>query len=101
MENENNLALPKGNLKLIAVGFVIIIIGFICMIGGGGEGTSFNPEIYNAQRITVGPLISVFGFFFEIYAILRKPKADKTTDLVIKNSDTVVADDKKTDSRLD
>lgn len=77
MENKNDLALPKGNLKLILIGLVIIIIGFLCMIGGGGEGTSFNPEIYSARRITVGPIISVFGFFFEIYAILRKPKEEK------------------------
>lgn len=77
MERKNELALPKGNLKFIGIGLVFIVVGFICMIGGGGEGNAFNPEIYSARRITAGPIISVFGFFFEIYAILRKPKAGK------------------------
>lgn len=93
MENKDGLALPKGNLKLIAVGFVIIIIGFICMIGGGAEGTEFNPEVYSARRITLGPVIAVFGFFFEIYAILRKPKAEKTTDVVVSGSNEVLKED--------
>ena len=78
MKSKEGLALPKGNLKLIAVGMVIIVIGFLCMIGGGSEdGVSFNPDIYSARIITAGPLISVFGFFFVIYAILRNPKSNE------------------------
>ncbi|MCQ2224516.1 MAG: DUF3098 domain-containing protein [Paludibacteraceae bacterium] len=55
----------------MAVGFVIIIIGFVCMIGGGSEdGVSFNPEIFSPMRITVAPIIVMIGFFFEVFAIL-------------------------------
>ena len=69
-------ALSKKNLLLIAVGFVIIVIGFCLMVGGGSkDGVSFNPEIFSARRITVGPLIALFGFFFEIFAILWNPKS--------------------------
>lgn len=87
MENKDGLALPKGNLMLIAVGLVIIIIGFLCMIGGGSEdGVSFNPDVYSSRIITVGPLISVLGFFFVIYAILRNPKKkdSQETGIVVK-----------------
>lgn len=66
-------ALPKKNLMLLAAGFLIILVGFVLMIGGGAEGTEFNPEIYSAQRVTVGPMIALFGFIFEIFAILWIP----------------------------
>ncbi|HOU68565.1 MAG TPA: DUF3098 domain-containing protein [Paludibacteraceae bacterium] len=74
MENKTNFALPKKNLVLLAIGFVIILIGFCCMIGGANHGT-FNPEIFSPMRITIGPMIALFGFFFEIFAILWNPKS--------------------------
>ncbi|MCB9017439.1 MAG: DUF3098 domain-containing protein [Paludibacteraceae bacterium] len=76
MENKTNFALPKKNLVLLAMGFVIILIGFSCMIGGTNDGT-YNPEVFNKMRITVGPMIALFGFFFEIFAILWNPKSEE------------------------
>lgn len=76
MENSTGLALPTRNLKLIAIGLGIIIIGFVCMIGGNNDG-EFDPEIFSSMRITVGPMIALFGFFFEIFAILWMPKNKK------------------------
>ncbi len=77
-------ALPKKNLMLLAAGFLVILVGFVLMIGGGAEGTEFNPEIYSAQRVTVGPMIALFGFLFEIFAILWVPekKEEKEEGLV-------------------
>lgn len=76
MENKTGLALPTKNLKLLAIGLVIIIIGFICMIGGNNDGT-FDPEIFSTMRITIGPMIALFGFFFEIFAIVWMPKNER------------------------
>ncbi|MBO4804461.1 MAG: DUF3098 domain-containing protein [Paludibacteraceae bacterium] len=76
MENKTGLALPTKNLKLLAIGLGIIIIGFICMIGGNNDGT-FDPEIFSPMRITIGPMISLFGFFFEIFAILWMPNKER------------------------
>ena len=70
-------ALGKENYKLMAIGFVIIIIGFILMIGGGSDDPNvFNPEIFSFRRITLAPIVLLFGFIFEIYAIMKKPKND-------------------------
>ena len=74
MNNETNFALPKRNLMLIAVGFVIIVIGFLCMIGGGPENGVWNPEIFSFRRVTLAPMIALFGFIFVIFAILWIPK---------------------------
>lgn len=77
-ENMEGFALGKENLKLMVIGFVIIVIGFLLMTGGKSNDPSvFNPEIFNFQRITLAPMVVLFGFIFEIYAIIKRPKSDK------------------------
>lgn len=75
--SEVGFALGKENYRLMAIGFGIIVLGFILMIGGGSDDPNvFNPEIFSFRRITLAPLLLLFGFLFEIYAILKKPKKD-------------------------
>lgn len=90
MKADKGYALPKKNLLLLAVGFAIILLGFILMIGGGAEGTEFNPEIFSAQRVTVAPMIALFGFVFEIFAILWVPEEKEEKGLVIADTDDAV-----------
>ena len=73
MENEKHFTLGKINIILIAIGFVIIILGFILMTGSSTV-KAFNPDVFSFRRITVGPMISLFGFVSIIFAILFKPK---------------------------
>lgn len=69
-------AIAKENYKLIIIGFGIIVLGFILMIGGKSDDPNvFNPEVFSTMRITIAPLIVLFGFIFEIWAILKKPKS--------------------------
>jgi amino acid permease len=76
--NKFAMALHKENYILLAISFVIIIIGFILMIGGGSDSPEvFNEEIYGFQRITLAPMVVLFGFIFAIYAIMKKPSVDK------------------------
>jgi len=35
----------------------------------------FNPDVYSFRRITIGPMVSLFGFISIIFAILYKPKS--------------------------
>ena len=70
-------ALGKENYKLMAIGFVIIVIGFILMAGGGSDDPNvFNPDIFSFRRITLAPIILLFGFAYEIFAIMKKPKSN-------------------------
>ena len=70
-------ALGKENYKLMAIGFAIIVFGFILMTGGKSDDPNvFNPEIFSFRRITLAPIILLFGFAFEIYAIMKKPKSN-------------------------
>ncbi len=74
-EKKFEFALSKQNYMLMAIGFAIVILGFILMIGGGSDDPNvFNEDIYGFQRTTLAPMIVLFGFIFEIYAIMKKPK---------------------------
>lgn len=70
-------ALGKENYKLMAIGFAVIVIGFILMGGGGSDDPNvFSEEIFSFRRITLAPILLLLGFGFEIYAIMKKPKDD-------------------------
>lgn len=66
--------LPKLNAILIAVSFLIIVIGFALMAGAPSGETAYNPDIFSFRRITVGPMIALGGFVLMIVAILWKRK---------------------------
>ena len=69
-----NFAFTKINYILLAVGFLIIVIGFILMSGDATTEEAFNPEIFSDMRIKVAPMVCLFGFLFEIIAILWPSK---------------------------
>jgi len=78
LDDMEGFAISKENLKLLVIGLAIIIIGFILMTGGKASSPStFNPEIFSFRRITLAPMVVLFGFIFEIYAIMKKPKSKK------------------------
>ncbi len=71
--NDGELPLGEKNYKLLAIGFVIILLGFLLMVGGDrATAESFNENIFSWRRITLAPLVLVGGFVFEIYAILKR-----------------------------
>lgn len=65
----------KKNYLFMGVGVVLIALGYLLMAGGGSDDpTVFNPEIFNAQRLTWAPLILLAGLALEIYAIMIPSK---------------------------
>ena len=78
-KNENkeklNFALGRENYKLLAIGFVIIVAGFLLMLGGKSEDPNvFSDKIFSFRRITLAPIVVLAGFIFEIWAIMKRPK---------------------------
>lgn len=66
--------LPKGNAIAIAISVLIIVVGFALMVGAPSGATEFNPDIFSFRRITLAPMIALFGFVVMIVAILYRPK---------------------------
>ena len=65
--------LPKINAILIAISLVVVVIGFALMVGEPSGATEYNPDIFSFRRITIGPMIALFGFLAMFVAILYKP----------------------------
>ena len=80
MSDKQKFAFDKVNFILLAIGMAIVIIGFLLMTGPTSSETSFEPDIFSVRRIKVAPVVSLFGFLSMIYAVLRKPKTQKTEE---------------------
>ena len=73
-DNKAGLALDKTNYILLLIATVIVIFGFILMAGGGSDDPNvFNEAIYGFRRVKLAPLVTLAGFLFGIYAIMKKP----------------------------
>ena len=80
MSDKQKFAFDKVNFILLAIGMAIVIIGFLLMTGPTSSETLFEPDIFSVRRIKVAPVVWLFGFISMIYAVLRKPKTQKTEE---------------------
>ena len=80
MSDKQKFAFDKVNFILLAIGMAIVIIGFLLMTGPTSSETLFEPDIFSVRRIKVAPVVCLFGFLSTIYAVLRKPKTQKTEE---------------------
>ena len=72
--DKRKFAFDKTNFILLAIGMLVVIVGFILMTGPSSTPTNFEPDIFSVRRIKVAPVVCLLGFVFMIYAVLRSPK---------------------------
>ncbi len=61
---------PKG-LKLLLVGLIVMISGYILMMGGGSDDPEvFNYAMFDFQRLVAAPIVIILGVVIEIIAIM-------------------------------
>lgn len=79
VKEDPRMPMERQNYILMAIGFAVIVLGFILMTGGGDNDPNvFDAErLFSFRRITLAPILVLGGFAFEIYAIMKKPKAKK------------------------
>jgi hypothetical protein len=65
---KGNFVFGPQNYRLMLIGLAVIILGFILMYG--------KEDIYDFRKITLAPIVVLSGFVIEIFAIMRKPKAN-------------------------
>ncbi len=76
-KNKLDFAFTKQNYNLLIVGILLICAGLLLMIGGGSDDPNvFNDDIFNAQRLTIAPILIAAGFIVEIFAIMYKGKQE-------------------------
>ena len=74
-ENDKKMPLTMRNYILLAIGLVVIIVGFVLMAGGTkATPEEFSYDIFSWRRITLAPIVVIAGFAFEIFAIMKRFK---------------------------
>lgn len=72
-----NSTFGKQNYMIFIAGIIILVLGYLLMIGGGSDDPNiFNPAIFDAQRITIAPMVCLAGFITIIVAIMWRPKSN-------------------------
>ena len=72
-QEDPRMPLTRRNYILLAIGFAVILLGFVLMTGGGSDSPDeFNYARFSWRRITLAPILVVGGFVLEIYAILKR-----------------------------
>jgi predicted cobalt transporter CbtA len=74
MTPENpRMPLTRKNYIILAIGFAVVLLGFVLMSGGGSHSaTEFNYDMFSFRRITLAPILVVGGFVVEIFGILKR-----------------------------
>ena len=75
--DKKDFAFERMNYILLAIGMLVVVIGFILMSGDGSSVDAYNPDIFDARRTKVAPLVSLIGFVSMIYAVVYKRKEGK------------------------
>tara|TARA_B100000902_G_C27089865_1_gene803270 strand:+ start:128 stop:367 length:240 start_codon:yes stop_codon:yes gene_type:complete len=70
-DKKHNLFLfSKKNYTILFISIILVFLGFILMIGGGGENDfDFNPAIFSFQRIVLAPILILVGYVGMVFAI--------------------------------
>jgi hypothetical protein len=72
--DKKDFAFGRMNYILLAVGMLIVVLGFILMSGDSSTTEAYNPDIFGARRTKVAPVVCLLGFVSMIYAVVHKPK---------------------------
>lgn len=69
-------SMPKRNVLLIGIGLLVMVLGFVLMLGGGSSDPNvFNPAMFSARRLTVAPIVICIGIGVILWGIMRKPRS--------------------------
>ena len=78
MENNTQMAITPKGLKYLLVGLIVMISGYILMMGGGSDDPEvFNYAMFDFRRMVAAPIVIIAGIVIEIVAIMGVFKSKK------------------------
>lgn len=67
----NKMAITPKGLKFLLAGLVVMVSGYILMIGGGSDDPRvFNYAMFDFRRLVAAPIVILSGVVIEIVAIM-------------------------------
>ena len=71
MEDNPKMAVTPKGLKFIIIGVLVMISGYILMMGGGVKDPQvFNYDMFDFRRLVAAPLVIIAGIVIVIIAIM-------------------------------
>lgn len=75
MSDNTKMPITGKSLRMLLMGLVVMVAGFVLMMGGGTvEPDNFNWAMFDFRRLVAAPLVIICGIVIEIVAIMRRPK---------------------------
>ena len=72
MENNTKMAITPKGLRYLLIGLVVMISGYILMIGGGSEDPEvFSYAMFDFRRMVAAPIVILAGLVIEVVAIMK------------------------------
>ena len=77
--NENTkMPITSKGLRLLLVGLIVMVSGYILMAGGGSDDPEvFNYAMFDFRRMVAAPIVIILGIVIEIVAIMGVSKDKK------------------------
>ena len=76
-----NFSLPPKNVRFILIGLIVMVAGYILMIGGGSSDPQvFNYDMFDFRRLVAAPVVIVAGIVIVIVAITGCFKGGKKAE---------------------
>ena len=75
MSDNTKMPITGKGLRMLLMGLVVMVAGFVLMMGGGTvDPDRFNWAMFDFRRLVAAPLVIICGIVIEIVAIMRRPK---------------------------
>ena len=66
------MPITSRGLKLLLVGLIVMISGYILMMGGGSDDPQiFNYAMFDFRRMVAAPIVIILGIVVEVVAIMK------------------------------
>ncbi len=68
----SKFSLPAKNVRLVLVGLIVMVSGYILMMGGGSSDPDvFNEAMFDFRRLVASPLLVLLGIVIIIVSIMK------------------------------
>ena len=76
MSDNTKMAITRKGLWKLLMGLVVMVAGFILMMGGGvKDPNTFNWAMFDFRRLVAAPIVIICGVVIMAAAIMKRPAA--------------------------
>ena len=73
MEEKNTkMAITPKGLRLLLIGFIVMVAGYLLMMGGASDDPNvFSNDMFDFRRLVAAPVVIICGIIVEVVAIMK------------------------------